>query len=188
MFNYDNHHDANQYLSGSYMLYDGVPIHIMEIREDMSVIYKVVGESEHKIGGIAHLESRQLPLGYAYDDIRNNCYYFERMPSRSFRQGLSPTNIQSKGDRGRGVGIRDISVRELLRMFTNNYRSIEDAREEAIATRNEVPFHRAMTIDWNNLVKWKTQVVGEWVNEGVSLMSRFTYLKETIEGEGYNVS
>jgi len=45
-----------------------------------------------------------------------------------------------------------------------------------------------MTVDWNNLVKWKTQVVGEWVNEGVRLMSRFTYLKETIEGEGYNVS
>ena len=188
MFNYDNHHDANQYLSGSYMYYDGVPTLISEIREDMTLIHRVIGEPEYQSGSISNLESRQLPLGYAYDNIRNNSYYFERMPSRSFRQGLSHNNIRSKGDVGRGIGIRDIAVSELLRMFTVNYRSIEDARTEAKSVRNEVPFHKSMTVDWNDLIRWKTQVVGEWVDGGIRLMSRFTYLKETIQEESFNVS
>jgi len=172
------------------MLYDGKPTHITEVHSNMKVIHKPLDEGSYKEGDMELLETEQLPIGYAFDERSTNSYYFERIPSRSFRQGLSTNNVRVKGDEnGRhGIGLRDVRTPELLRMFMSNYRSIEGSQEVAKSGRGEVPFHRAMTIDWNDIVRWKTQVVGEYTNNSIRLMSRFIYLRETITEEGYNVS
>jgi len=175
---YDNSEDAELYLSGSYVKYKGRAVLVRDVTEDMLAICVDVSTGKSKEIPVNDLDLSPFVLGYVYSERLNKCFYVERIPSRSWRQGLTSENCRAIGG---GFFFSSADSYTLIDLFSNIYPSIQEAYAIAASKRREVPFNSEFTIDLDKVIRYKTKVIGEWYDSKFYLMSKFSFLKEMLE-------
>ena len=180
---FDNGHDANLYLSGSMIKYKEECAYVHSVNDDMKAKITMLSGGEvdkNKTVHVTSLDLSPMRLGYVFDEEHLETFYIERVPARGWRHGLTNDNCKA---RGRAMfRIHQLSANSLSALIKGKYVSLEDAFTKAKELRVEYPFDRALTVDYNGIVRFKTQVVGEWSGKSVNLLTSFNYLKELVEG------
>ncbi len=183
---YDNANDANLYLNGSYVQWKKDVVYVRNIMEDMTVECMVVSTGKDVLVKLSELNLTPVKLGYVFDEEQKKSYYIERIPSRAWRQGLSNANVRAKNNRFFRMQRPSHSLTKAI--FSDTYPSLVRARTRAKKEHVEIPFNRMFTIDKNFIIRYKTQVVGEWLKNEFVLFGEFSYIKELLkECSGENI-
>lgn len=180
---YDSSEDASLYLGGSIVQYEGEPVKVEQVDEEMIARVELIKGNKVKFVPLDELDLTPIKLGYflMHNDL---AFYTYRIPSRSWRQGLTRNTCRGKlrGKRNNEQFFLDrLNSRQLYRMLKFKYPVINKAYRVAKKMESEVPFSREFTVNEEGIVRYKTELIGEWTGKKFKLLSRYQYLKEMLE-------
>lgn len=174
--------DANLYLAGSLVKLGRSIVRVIEV---LSFSEVVVDRLDGRIVNVDYsdLDLSPIKLGYVYDPHYKETFYFERIPARQWRQGLTSSTLRDK--KGKYYDINGNS-RLFNRISKRRFPSPARALRLAKKNRSTIPFNSRFAVDHDNLVYYKTKLVGSIDSKHLkfTLLEPYYYLepelKETV--------
>lgn len=186
---YDNAEYAHSRLSGTIIRLTnrGTPITVTGCEngdEDIRVFYRTLSSSKRGQCNLNEVNLVPVSLGWV-NDSSMDASYLARMPLRSdYRQGLRSHNYISLY----GPEKRYVENVNLSRTIQNKFFNVDSAIEEATNVSKITAFSRDFSIGLSKngmkkllYFKWYG-VVGDIVNDQISLSDEYSHLTETLEG------
>lgn len=175
---------ADNRLRNTLVSYKGYPFFIEAVMRDGTVVGQVVGTKQFT-GETFHLNDFDLtPLPLGYVNKGDRAIYFERMPSRFYRQGLTRDTLYTKGQNRR----EGFMVNELACTIRGLYPKFEDCID--VVANNEClswAFSRKFAIgklkpSANKInVSYRGNIVGVVNDGGPKLDNKYSFLNESLE-------
>ena len=150
--------DANFYLQGSLVKYRGMIVRVDNVNRDGYV--NIMFGSSYETVAYSDLDLSPIELGYVFNEDINKPAFFERIPRRQWRQGLTPNAIHDKMGRS-SIG-EDMSSSMIRQLERRDYPSILRALRIAKERKTVVPFNKNYAIDGNRNVLFKTKKIGKF--------------------------
>lgn len=176
---YDSVDDAQLYLASSILRHKDDFIYVSNVRSMTNVDCWSIKKRKEVTLKLTDIDYSTINLGYYYDRELGKLLYLERMPSRTWRQGLTSNNVVARG--GRRFHLPNVTSRAMQDLLVPKYLKFKPALEEAVMKRREVAFNRRFSIDSDSILRYKTKPIGEYRNEEFKLLHSCAYLKELLE-------
>lgn len=202
---YETVDEATQKLSGTLILYKGIPHEVKAIKKPNNKfsleIYNLIEKKLTVVGAEdPDLNFYNIRLGYFFVPRIKAAVYCSRKPARQWKQGLGFNRMSFKGS-GK---VFDAQGPLLLDRFTDLYENkyfsdlflnIYPTFAQAVKVLKEdrtihsVPFNRVFAVGLDHLDRYEVYYKGESVawsssEDRVILPSSYSYLKETLEENG----
>jgi hypothetical protein len=123
-------------------------------------------------------------------NIARSVVFISRNTVRQFSRGLTSGNCSfsvlpvpyPSSSRAVVAALKELSSAEIWYAYTNQYPSLSDAIIAAREYQGACAFDKQFAVDCNGCVFYKTQLVGNVVDDAVCFQSQFEYLTLLLKG------
>lgn len=187
---YKNDYDyANSRLSGSIVEFNSAPVYIFGVGDEGSVEYRYLGQNNIRRyhSPLKEFDLTPLKLGYINQEARRS-FYITRLPSRSWKQGLTMNHLVYGTAEPFRVNMDDRSFVNMLRgVYPSLHTCLElMVNQEAISLAFSKNFAFSPFKQGQCKLLYKEKIVGDF-NLGEHhlpiLDAKHQFLRETLEGE-----
>lgn len=173
---YDTKKDALRYLKDSIIRYKKEPVVVVDCRGNgkaVSLYLQPLTGGRIEICNINNpdLDFEPVPLGYGMDN-EGDIFYFKRIPSRMWKQGLHNNNLRTISIKTRDpFGKRNTLLRNCIKGVKVSFKeALEDGGV----------FHRFFRVDFPFLF-YKEQLIGAVSKQGeFTLEEKYSYLENYV--------
>jgi hypothetical protein len=172
----DNIEYARGRLIGTIVMYQGEPVHIEDIKEDGTTVFKLLKTMDINICFVDDLDLvGQNRLGYV--NYEGTSYHVVRKPLRhDWRQGIRAANIVFSGPEG----FYELPYAELRHTILGIYPTFQEAAERVSGgMARKCAFSRNFALGEGNQLFYKEKWVGSY-DKLVMLQEKFKYLTESL--------
>lgn len=168
---YDNSNDVSSRLSGTVIRYRERPIYIESVEGYELFCRDILADKNFScdVNKDLNLDFRSPALGYV--NTGRGCFYYSRIPTRGYKQGLEPRGTSMLYSTGENRGARDLTSKAVARCIVGDYPSFKDALEAAKKGRY-------LAFDRNYCVGPSREKVGEIHLYGPSFEVMGSFLKK----------
>ncbi len=183
---YDNVRDAEMRLSDTIIMIAGEPVYVKGITRGLELIYNRLGVAEDKVVDYNKSSDIDLtPVKLGFINVRGQCSYIARVPSRKQKQGLCVHSIAST-TLNPGV---IFNTKDMAACIQGIYPSLPDCIKKIKSEGVKgIAFSRRFALTKNDVFKWPANliyktvgIVGKLDKAGMlHLLPKYEYLNSVL--------